>query len=67
MRNHDRPHVPLMTEKAMRKAQAVDLQATWNHAGSPLCEHLKVDFERTENGYLTGNYFCIACGQSVPR
>jgi hypothetical protein len=56
-----------MTEKAMTKAQAVDLQATWNHAGSPLCEHLKVDFERTENGYLTGNYFCIACGQSVPR
>jgi hypothetical protein len=49
-----------MTEKAMTKAQAVDLQAKWSHAGSPICEHLKVDFERAENGYLMGHFFCLA-------
>lgn len=51
----------------MTKAQAADLQATWNELGSPLCEHLKIDLERNEDGYVTGNYRCTACGYAIAR
>jgi hypothetical protein len=46
----------------MTKVQATCIQATWNQLGSQLCEHLKVDLERSEDGYVTGTYRCIACG-----
>jgi hypothetical protein len=51
----------------MTKVQAAYLQATWNQLGSPLCEHLKVDLERSEDGYVTGTYRCLACGYAVAR
>jgi hypothetical protein len=51
----------------MTKAQAFKLQATWHQMGSPFCDHLNLDLERTEDGYLTGNYRCLACGDAVPR
>jgi hypothetical protein len=51
----------------MTKVQATYLQATWNELGSPLCEHLKIDLERSEDGYMTGNYRCLACGYAVAR
>jgi hypothetical protein len=49
----------------MTKVQAAYLQAAWNQLGAPLCEHLKVDLERSEDGYATGNYRCLACGYAV--
>ena len=51
----------------MKKVQAAYLQATWNQLGSPVCEHLKIDLERSEDGYVTGNYRCLACGYAVAR
>ena len=49
----------------MTKVQAAYLQATWNQLGSLFCEHLKIDLERSEDGYVTGNYRCLACGYAV--
>ena len=49
----------------MTKVQAACLQATWNELGAPLCEHLKVDLERSEDGYVTCTYRCLACGYAV--
>ena len=62
MRNHDRLQA---SGTDMTKAQAACLQGTWYQLGSPLCEHLKVELERNEDGYVTGNYRCIACGYAV--
>jgi hypothetical protein len=45
----------------MTKVQAAYLQATWNHLGSPCCEHLKIDLERSEDGYVTGTYGDALC------
>ena len=51
----------------MTKVQAAYLKATWNALGSPLCEHRKIDLERSEDGSMTGNYRCLACGHEVFR
>ena len=52
----------------MTKAQAIDLQAKWKQQElPPLCEHLKVEWEQTEDGGMTGCYHCTSCGDSVPR
>jgi hypothetical protein len=29
------------------------------------CEHQHLKLEETDNGYLTGNYRCIDCGEPV--
>ena len=50
----------------MTKVQAAYLQATWNQLGSPLCKHLKIDLERSEDGYMTGSYRCTDCGTRLP-
>ncbi len=80
MRNHEKSHVPPMSEPQdptkprtptrprgtdMTKVQAAYLQAAWNQLGTPLCEHLKVDLERSEDCYATGNYRCLACSHAV--
>ena len=49
----------------MTKVQAACLQATWNELGSPLCEHLTIDLERSEDGYVTGNYGWLACDYAI--
>jgi DNA-directed RNA polymerase subunit M/transcription elongation factor TFIIS len=52
----------------MTKAEAAELQVRWTQQmDSPLCVHRKIDLERSEDGYMTGNYRCLACGHSVPR
>ena len=51
----------------MTTIQAAYLQATWNALGSPLCEHHKIDLERNEDGYVTGNYRCLECGEAIER
>jgi hypothetical protein len=52
----------------MTKVQAAELQVKWKQQDPPrLCEHPKIDMERNEDGYVTGNYRCTACGNSFPR
>lgn len=52
----------------MTKAQATELQMKWKQQVTPPpCEHLKIDLERSEDGYVTGNYRCTACGDLVSR
>ena len=51
----------------LTKVQAADLQAIWIELGSPLCEHRRIDLERSEDGYLTGNYHCRECGETIVR
>lgn len=52
----------------MTKAQAAELQVKWKQQDPPrLCEHPKIDMEWNEDGYVTGNYRCTACGNSFPR
>ena len=58
-------HSIMAQKEAMTTGQAALLQATWDELGSPLCEHRKVELERSEDGYVTGNYRCIACGDAL--
>ena len=52
----------------MTKAQAAEVHANWHQQGEPpICVHRKIDLERSEDGYMTGNYRCSACGDSVAR
>ena len=38
----------------------------WRAAGSPVCEHLKLDKEYAV-GMSTGDHICTACGESFTR
>lgn len=50
----------------MTKTHAAALQAKWKQLPDPpLCEHLDQEMEHSENGYLTGHYHCLVCGESV--
>ncbi len=53
----------------MTKAQAAQLEAKWKEQGDPLplCEHPNQELEASEGGYLTGNYHCTDCGESVAK
>jgi formylmethanofuran dehydrogenase subunit E len=52
----------------MTKAQAAELQVKWKQQDPPrLCEHPKIDIERNEDGYVTGNYRCRECGEAIVR
>ena len=50
----------------MTKAQAAELQAMWKQQDPPrLCAHIKIDMERNEDGYVTGRYYCLTCGEAI--
>ena len=50
----------------MTTAQAAELRVKWNlRVDPPQCEHLNLELEWSDNGYVTGNYNCILCGESV--
>jgi hypothetical protein len=50
----------------MTRSQAAELRAKWKERVDPTtCEHLNQKLESSDDGYLTGNYHCIACGESV--
>lgn len=52
----------------MTVSQAVELRLKWKErVNFPPCEHLDLKLERTDNGYLTGNYNCIVCGEAVAQ
>ena len=49
----------------MTKAQAAELQAMWKQQDPPrLCAHIKSDMERND-GYVTGSYYCLTCGEAI--
>jgi hypothetical protein len=52
----------------MTKDQAAELQVKWKQQDPPrLCEHQKIDLERNEDGYVTGRYYCLTCGEAIGR
>ena len=52
----------------MTMTQAAELRVKWKmRVDPPPCEHLNLELERSDNGYLTGNYNCIVCGEAVAQ
>ncbi len=52
----------------MQMNQAAALRVKWKKRVEPRpCAHLTLELEQNDSGYLTGNYLCIACGESVAR
>jgi len=50
----------------MTTSQAAELRVKWKqHVDAPACEHLNLELEWSDNGYLTGYYNCIVCGHPV--
>ncbi len=49
----------------MTRTQAAALRVTWAERADLPCQHLHLELEHTDDGYLTGNYHCTACGESV--
>ncbi len=52
----------------MTVTQAAELRVKWKQRVNPTpCDHLSLELERSDNGYLTGNYICIVCGTAVAQ
>lgn len=52
----------------MTKAQAEVLRMKWKQqVDPPACEHPNQELEGSEDGYLTGNYHCTDCGESIAK
>jgi hypothetical protein len=52
----------------LTKAQAAALQANWKQqVDPPVCEHPNQELEASEGGYLTGDYHCMTCGESIAK
>ncbi len=50
----------------MMNAQATEVRVPENQrGGQPLCEHLTLKLECNGVGSFTGNFYCIACGDSI--
>lgn len=50
------------------RAEAEAVRVKWKQrAYRTPCEHLVLELEWNEQGYLTGNYVCNLCGVSVAR
>ena len=52
----------------MTKTEATTLRKNWKRqVNPPFCEHPNQELEASEGGYLTGNYHCTTCGESVAK
>jgi hypothetical protein len=50
----------------MTITQAAELRVKWQQRVDPLpCEHLNLEMEWSDNGYSTGSYNCIVCGEAI--
>lgn len=50
----------------MTTSQAAELRVKWKQrTDTPKCEHLNLELEWSDNGYRTGNYNCILCGEPL--
>lgn len=53
-------------EDGMANAQVAKVRVTWEQRENPPpCEHLKLKLEPSGLGGFTGNFYCIACGDSI--
>jgi len=52
----------------MTMNHAAALRVRWTQRAYRIpCEHLVLELEWNEQGYLTGNYVCNLCGESVAQ
>jgi hypothetical protein len=52
----------------IRKSEAAALRERWKQqADLPVCEHLNQELKENETGYLTGNYHCTTCGETIAK
>ena len=52
----------------MTKAEAATLREKWKQqVDPPVCEHTNQELEGSGGSYLTGNYHCTHCGESVAK
>ena len=52
----------------MTNTEAAVLQTEWKQlVNPPRCEHLSLGLQSRDGVYLTGKYYCLACGESVTR
>ena len=52
----------------MTVTQAAELRMKWKPRVDPLsCEHLNLELEWSDNGYLMGNYNGIVCGTAAAK
>lgn len=52
----------------MNTTQAAELRVKWKERRElAMCEHLNLELEWTDNGFRTGFYDCIVCGEHVVR
>jgi len=52
----------------MTMNQAAGIRENWKQRAYRIpCEHLVLELEWNEQGYLTGNYVCNLCGESVAQ
>ena len=50
----------------MKKTEARSYERVGRRWVSPVkCKHVVLLLERSDNGYLTGNYVCTTCGEQV--
>jgi hypothetical protein len=50
----------------MTHAQLVALRDKWQLRGDSVkCHHPNLELESHDDGYVTGQYHCLACGESV--
>ena len=50
----------------MTKTEAKRLRESWKKLDNPIkCTHMVLILERSDNGYLTGNYICTTCGTEI--
>lgn len=48
--------------------EGADLQVNWKErVNRKPCNHPELELEWNKQGYLTGNYVCNLCGESVAR
>jgi hypothetical protein len=48
----------------MPKEQAAAVRAKWKQRVDSIpCTHLNQELEHSDNGYVTGNYHCMVCGE----
>lgn len=51
--------------KNMTGDESQKLRDAWKIRGASLCDHKLLELERMPDGYVTGNYYCMSCGESV--
>ena len=49
----------------MTETQAAALRVRWAGRKDPPCKHIDLELEHNDAGYVTGDYHCTACGESI--